>query len=80
MNLITSFSRRSTLFNALAFVTFNLLGISTSSAQTACAEGESEIIILIVSDAYPTEISWELNVGGVVEITRELNAPTMRHC
>ena len=64
MNLITSFSRRSTLFNALAFVTFNLLGISTSSAQTACAEGESEIIILIVSDAYPTEISWELNVGG----------------
>jgi hypothetical protein len=64
MNFITLFSRNATLFNALAIVTVSLFGITPLSAQTDCAEGETEIIILIVSDAYPNEISWELSVGG----------------
>ena len=64
MNLITLFSKNATLFSALAIFTVTLFGMTTLSAQTDCAEGETEIIILIVSDAYPNEISWELSVGG----------------
>ena len=64
MNLITLFSKNTTLFSALAIFTVTLFGMTTLSAQTDCAEGETEIIILIVSDAYPNEISWELSVGG----------------
>ena len=46
---------------ALAFVLF--LSIS-SSAQSFCLEGETELIIEIISDDYPTEISWDITVGG----------------
>ena len=64
MNFIKLLLRKLNLYIGLSFVAFTFIGILTSSAQTECAEGESEIIILIVSDGYPTEISWELNVGG----------------
>jgi len=84
MNFITLFSRNSTLFNALAIVTVTLFGITTLSAQTDCAEGETEITILIVSDNYPNEISWELGaywassqlltfLGATVQFSVNLN-------
>ena len=33
-------------------------------AQTDCVDGETEITIVIIPDAWADEISWDLSVGG----------------
>lgn len=34
------------------------------SSQTSCVDGETEVIIEIISDDYPGEISWDISLGG----------------
>ena len=46
---------------ALSFFLFSSFNIS---AQTSCADGETEVIIEIISDGYPNEISWDISLGG----------------
>ncbi|MGY8929561.1 MAG: hypothetical protein ACKVHK_07820, partial [Flavobacteriales bacterium] len=46
---------------AMSFVLFLSFNIS---AQTSCADGETEVIIEIISDGYPNEISWDISLGG----------------
>ncbi len=58
------------------FFVFCTLGISlNSSAQ--CEEGESTIEVVIVSDAYPNETSWELLLGNEVIASGEAQGDTI---
>ncbi|MGY8917391.1 MAG: hypothetical protein ACKVJ6_03885, partial [Flavobacteriales bacterium] len=47
-------------------LTFSLVFLFSfnSIAQTLCADGETEVIIEIIADNWPNEISWDLTVGG----------------
>lgn len=57
----TFYTPFSKVFMLLALTLF---AITPLSAQSDCAEGESEIVIVIVPDSWPNEISWDLYVGG----------------
>ena len=46
---------------ALSFAIFLSFNIS---AQTSCVDGETEVVIEIISDEYPNEISWDISLGG----------------
>jgi hypothetical protein len=64
MNSINISSKSTKLFNLFSIFIITFLGLSSFSAQTSCIDGETEITIVIISDNYPSEISWDLNVGG----------------
>ncbi|PCJ82268.1 MAG: hypothetical protein COA49_01870 [Bacteroidetes bacterium] len=49
---------------ALAFVIIYFTFSNSFLAQSSCPDGQSEIIVEIISDGYPQEISWNLNVAG----------------
>ena len=54
-------------FVFLFFLT-SLLAGKNSFAQVGCPSGFSQIIVNIVPDTYPNEISWEINDAGGAQI------------
>ncbi len=64
MIFFTSLLKSSKLYNTIAIISLSFFGFSTLLAQSSCAEGETEIIIEIIGDDWPGEISWELSIGG----------------
>ncbi|MDG1675365.1 MAG: hypothetical protein P8H88_07960, partial [Flavobacteriales bacterium] len=48
---------------ALAFLVF---GISGNSAWSQCADGESTLVVELLTDGYPGETSWEVIMDGEV--------------
>ena len=40
--------------------------VASAEAQTQCADGLMEIVVDIVSDNWPNEISWDLLIDGEV--------------
>jgi len=48
---------------ALAFL---VLGISGNSAWSQCADGESTLVVELLTDGYPGETSWEVIMDGEV--------------
>ena len=61
-NLLTLNAMKSPLFTFLGACL--LLVLAPLSAQAQCAEGESEVVVEILTDNYPGEITWTLTVGG----------------
>ena len=53
-----------TFLQVIMLFAFSLMTSTPFFAQTDCADGETEISIVIVADSWPNEISWELEVGG----------------
>ena len=53
-------------FSARAFALFMFMATAAISAWSQCSEGETAIEVVIVSDNYPNEISWELSYQGTV--------------
>ena len=64
MIFFTSLLKSSKFYNTIAIIVLSFMGFSTLLAQSSCAEGETEIIIQIIGDDWPGEISWELSIGG----------------
>ena len=62
-NLLTLNTMKPTFFPLLGACLF--LGLAPLAAQGQCAEGESEVVVEILTDNYPGEITWTLTgLGG----------------
>ena len=60
MNNLIFIAQRVVLLVVLFFFT----ATSSIQAQSDCVDGETEVTIVIIPDAWPDEISWALSVGG----------------